>query len=117
MSASAQRTGVLGPAYSGTLWFGSARWLGQAGGTGGNRYCLRLPLARDNLDLSANPRLADKVADNLLRAQKFDGKKSETLVIGRCFGVTAAIEQGQDGNLYVVSLSDNRIYRISAAAP
>lgn len=110
-------TDALGPANSGTLWFGSARSFGQAGGTGGNLYRLRLTASRDALDLSADPRLADKVADNLFRSQKFEGTESETLVIGRGFGVTAAIEQGPDGNLYVVSLSDNRIYRISAAAP
>lgn len=108
---------ALGAAYSGTLWFGSARSFGQVGGTGGNLYRLRLTASRDALDLSADPRLADKVADNLFRSQKFEGTESETLVIGRGFGVTAAIEQGPDGNLYVVSLSDNRIYRISAAAP
>ena len=64
------------------------------------------------MDVSADPRLADRVADNLFRAQKFEGTESETLLIGRGFGITPSIEQGPDGNLYVVSLSDNTIYTI-----
>jgi glucose/arabinose dehydrogenase len=108
---------ALGTAYNGTLWFGSSRSFQQVGGNGGSLYRVRLTPDRMNVDTSADPRLADKVADNLFRAQKFDGTESETLRIGRGFGVTTAIEQGPDGNLYVVSLSDNAIYRISPAAP
>jgi glucose/arabinose dehydrogenase len=62
-------------------------------------------------------RLADHVADNLFRAQKFEGTESETLRIGTGFGTTTSIEQGPDGNLYTVSLTDNAIYRISRRAP
>jgi aldose sugar dehydrogenase len=57
--------------------------------------------------------LADRVADNLFRATKFDGTESETLQIGTGFGTTPSIEQGPDGNLYVVSVTDNAIYKIS----
>ncbi|QOL48363.1 hypothetical protein [Massilia litorea] len=66
--------------------------------------------------MSADARLADKVADNL---GKFEPTESETLLIGRGFGVTPDIEQGPDGKLYVVSLTDGVIYRIgrSAAPP
>ena len=64
---------------------------------------------------AADPRLADKVADNLFRTQKFDGTESETLQIGKGFGTTPDIEQGPDGNLYVVSVTDNAIYKISRA--
>jgi hypothetical protein len=67
------------------------------------------------VDVSADPRLADRVADNLFRAQKFEGTESETLIIGTGFGATPAIEQAPDGNLYVVSVTDGVIYRISAA--
>ena len=63
--------------------------------------------------MSADPRLADRVADNLFRAKKFDGTESETLQIGTGFGITPDIEQGPDGNLYVVSLTDGAIYKIS----
>ncbi len=54
-------------------------------------------------------------ANNLIRTQKFEGTESETLRIGSNFGATTDIEQGPDGNLYVVSLTDNAIYRISRA--
>ncbi len=104
---------ALGAAYAGSLWIGSSRAFSQVGGTGGSLYRLRLTPDRLNLGLSADPRLADKVADNLFRAQKFEGTESETLLIGRGFGITPGIEQGPDGALYVVSLSDNLIYRIS----
>jgi hypothetical protein len=63
--------------------------------------------------VSDDPRLADRVADNLFRQQKFDPTESETLIIGQGFGTTPSIEQGPDGSLYVVSLTDSVIYRIS----
>lgn len=104
---------ALGAEYNGTLWLGSARSFQQVGGNGGSLYVFRFTPDRQHVDLSADPRLADRVADNLFRAQKFDGTESETLTIGTGFGTTAAIEQGPDGNLYVVSLTDNAIYQIS----
>jgi glucose/arabinose dehydrogenase len=103
----------LGSEYNGTLWIGSSRGFGQVGGNGGSLYRIKLTADRLNVDTSADPRLADHVADNLFRAQKFDGTESETLQIGVGFGTTPSIEQGPDGNLYVVSLTDNTIYRIS----
>ena len=103
---------ALGSEYNGSLWIGSARSFGQVGGNGGSLYRIRLTADRLNVDVSADPRLADRVADNLFRAQKFEGTESETLLIGRGFGITPSIEQGPDGNLYVVSLSDNTIYTI-----
>ena len=106
---------ALGAEYNGTLWIGSARAFQQVGGNGGSLYRLKLTADRLHVDVSAAPRLADKVADNLFRAQKFDGTESETLQIGRGFGTTAAIAQGPDGNLYVVSITDNAIYKISRA--
>jgi len=104
---------ALGPEYNGTLWIGSARSFGQVGGNGGSVYRIKLTPDRLHVDVSADPRLADHVADNLLRPQKFDGTESESLQIGTGFGTTTDIEQGPDGNLYVVSLTDNAIYRIS----
>ncbi len=74
---------------------------------------MRLTSDRLHVDVSADPRLADHVADNLFRAQKFDGTESETLQIGTGFGTTTDIEQGPDGSLYVVSITDNAIYKIS----
>jgi len=104
---------ALGSEYDGTLWIGSARSFQQVGGNGGSLYRLRLTADRLHVDVSADSRLADHIADNLFRAQKFDGTESETLLIGQGFGTTPDIEQGPDGNLYVVSLTDNAIYQIS----
>jgi glucose/arabinose dehydrogenase len=104
---------ALGAEYAGTLWLGSARSFEQVGGTGGSLYRLRLTPDRLNVDVSADPRLADRVADNLACPQKFDGTESESLLIGEGFGITPAIEQGPDGNLYVVSLTDGVVYQIS----
>ena len=101
---------ALGPEYDGTLWIGSARSFQQVGGTGGSLYRMRLTADRLHVDVSADPRLADFVADNL---GKFDGTESDTLLIGRGFGITPDIEQGPDGALYVVSLTDNVVYKIS----
>jgi len=103
----------LGAEYNGTLWMGSARSFQQVGGFGGSIYRLKLTADRLHIDVSADPRLADRVADNLFRATKFDGTESETLQIGTGFGATPNIEQGPDGNLYVVSITDNAIYKIS----
>jgi len=108
---------ALGPEYEGTLWIGSARSFQQVGANGGTLYRLRLTPDRMHIDVSADPRLADRVADNLFRTQKFEGTESETLVIGTGFGITPSIEQGPDGNLYVVSNTDNTIYRISRKPP
>lgn len=104
---------ALGAEYNGTLWIGSARSFQQVGGTGGSLFRFKITPDRLNVDVSDDPRLADRVADNLFRAQKFDPTESETLIIGRGFGTTTDIEQAPDGSLYVVSLTDNAIYRIS----
>jgi glucose/arabinose dehydrogenase len=103
---------TLGAEYNGTLWGGSASAFFQVGGNGGSLYRFRLTNDRLHVDVSADPRLADRVADNLFRPQKFDGTESESLLIGRGFGATPDIQQGPDGNLYVVSISDGAIYRI-----
>ncbi|MBS0191528.1 MAG: PQQ-dependent sugar dehydrogenase [Phycisphaerales bacterium] len=104
---------ALGSEYAGTLWIGSARSNQQVGANGGSLYRLRLTPDRLHVDTSADPRLADHVADNLFRTQKFEGTESETLQIGTGFGITPDIVQGPDGNLYVVSNTDNAIYKIS----
>jgi glucose/arabinose dehydrogenase len=101
---------ALGAEYTGTLWIGSARSFEQVGGTGGSLFRFRLTPDRLHIDVSADPRLADRVADN---TEKYGVTESESLLIGRGFGITTDISQGPDGNLYIVSLSDGAIYRIS----
>jgi glucose/arabinose dehydrogenase len=103
------RGAALGAEYYGTLWIGSSRAFSQVGGTGGSLFRLKLSRNRKKIDV-ADPALADGVADNLT---KFGPTESETLVIGTGFGTTPSIEQGPDGNLYVVSITDGAIYKIS----
>lgn len=100
----------LGPEHDGTLWLGTSRSFSQVGGTGGSLYRIKLTADRLHVDTSADARLADKVADN---TAKFGITESETLQIGTGFGTVTDIEQGPDGSLYVVSITDNAIYRIS----
>jgi len=100
---------ALGAENDGTLWIGSSRAFSQGGGTRGSLYRLKLSRNRLKVDVS-DPRLAERVADNL---DKFEGTESESLLIGKGFGTTPDIEQGPDGNLYVVSITDGAIYRIT----
>ena len=100
---------ALGADNEGTLWFGSSRSNQQVGGTGGAIYRLRLSNNRQKIDVS-DPALAEGVVDNL---GKFEPTESESIVIGTGFGTTPDIRQGPDGNLYVVSITDGAIYKIS----
>ena len=120
----------LGPAYNGTMWTGEARTANITGGStgtfaGGFLMVFGLTADRAHLNLSADPRLADRVADNgaypppvgtnpNTPGYKFDGKESETLLIGQNFGVTTDIQTGPDGGLYVVSNTDGAVYRIGS---
>ncbi len=99
---------ALGAQNEGTLWIGSSRAFQQVGGTGGSLYRLKLTRNRKRVDVS-DPKLAERVADNL---RKFEGTESESLIVGTGFGTTPSIEQGPDGNLYVVSITDGAIYKI-----
>jgi hypothetical protein len=78
-----------------------------------NGYLFRLKLSTDRLRIApTDPRLLDKVADNV---DKFDIAESESLLIGKNFGISTDIQTGPDGNLYVVSLSNGAVYQIFAA--
>jgi len=120
----------LGASYNGTLWSGEARPTDVTGGAtgtfaGGVLMMFRLTADRAHLDLSADPRLADRVADNGITfppavptnpaapGYKFDGTESESLMVGQNFGVLTDIQTGPDGALYLVSNTDNAVYRIS----
>ncbi len=100
---------ALGAGNEGTLWFGSSRAFAQVGGTGGSIYRIRLNQNRKKVDVT-DPALADRVVDNVA---KFDPTESESIVIGTGFGTTPDIQQGPNGNLYVVSITDGAIYMIS----
>ena len=100
---------TLGADNEGTFWFGSSRAFAQVGGTGGSIYRVRLNKNRKKIDVS-DPKLAERVVDN---ETKFGPEESESIVIGTGFGTTPDIRQGPDGNLYVVSITDGAIYKIS----
>jgi hypothetical protein len=100
---------ALGANNEGTLWIGSSRSFQQVGGTGGSLYRLKLSRNRRKVDVS-DPKLAEGVVDNLA---KFGVTENESLIVGRGFGTTPSIEQRPDGNLYVVSITDCAIYKIS----
>ncbi len=101
------RGGGLGPQFQGDLFVGAATPL-TAGG-----YLFHFNLTGNRQRIAVDdPRLEDRVADN---NAKHDLTESESLLIGRDFGVTTDIESSPNGNLFVVSISSGAIYEISRA--
>ncbi|HEV2904171.1 MAG TPA: CHRD domain-containing protein, partial [Pyrinomonadaceae bacterium] len=100
---------ALGTEYSGNLFVGASRTTLFGG------FLFRFKLSNDRSSLAFDDsRLQDKVADNL---DKFDVTESESILIGKNFGIATDIQTGPDGNLYVVSLSNGAVYRISGKQP
>ncbi|HEX3560581.1 MAG TPA: PQQ-dependent sugar dehydrogenase [Pyrinomonadaceae bacterium] len=94
----------LGAQYANDLFVGAARTTLLGG------YLFRFRLSADRKSIATtDSRLADGVADNL---DKFDVTESESLVVGRDFGITTDIQTAPDGTLYVVSLSNGAVYQI-----
>ena len=99
----------IGPQYEGDMFVGAARTFLSGG------YLFRFRLTNDRLHfLFSDPRLNDLVADN---ADKFDVTESESLLIGRDFGIATDIETGPNGNLFVVSNTNGAVYEISGKQP
>jgi hypothetical protein len=99
----------LGTQFAGDLFVGASRTTLYGG------FLFRFKLSADRLDVALNDsRLQDKVADNV---DKFDVTESESLLIGKNFGVATDIHTGPDGNLYVVSLSNGAVYKITGKPP
>jgi aldose sugar dehydrogenase len=95
---------ALGPQYRNDLFVGAARVFLE----GGHLFRLNLTGSRQKIGVD-DPRLEDRVADNL---HKWEITESESLLFGRNFGVGTDVQTGPNGNLYVVSLSDNAVYEI-----
>ena len=94
----------LGPQFAGDLFVGFS----TLDTLGGPLFHLNLTGNRRKI-ATDDPRLADRVADN----ETFhDMTESESLLIGRDFGIVTDIETGPNGNLFVVSLSDGVIYEV-----
>jgi glucose/arabinose dehydrogenase len=95
---------ALGPQFEGDLFMGAATPLLEGG------YLFHFNLTGNRRKIGVDdPRLEDRVADNLA---KHEITESESLLVGRNFGVVTDIETGPNGNLYVVSLSNGAIYEI-----
>jgi uncharacterized repeat protein (TIGR01451 family) len=96
----------LGPQFEGDLFVGASRT------TLLNGFLFRFKLTADRQHFSfSDPRLADRVADNV---DKFDQTESESLLIGKDFGITTDIQSAPNGNLFVVSLSNGAVYEIKS---
>jgi glucose/arabinose dehydrogenase len=99
----------LGAQYEGNLFMGASR----ASLVGGHLFRFKLSENRQSIAVD-DPRLADGVADNI---DKFDVTESESLLIGRDFGVSTDIRTAPNGHLFVVSLSRGAVYEIEPATP
>lgn len=101
--------GGLGPQFDGDLFVAAARPFLE----GGHLFHFNLTGNRQAIGTD-DPRLRDRVADN---RHKWEITESESLLIGRNFGVGTDMHTGPNGNLYVVSLSNGAIYEIFRAVP
>ena len=97
----------LGPQYEGDLFVAAARPFLE----GGHLFHFNLTGNRRSIGTD-DPRLNDLVADN---RHKWEITESESLLIGRNFGVGTDMHTGPNGNLFVVSLSNGAIYEIFRA--
>ncbi len=96
----------LGRRFAGDLFVAAARPFLEGG------HLFRLTLTRNRRAVATRDRrLFDGVADN---KHKWEITESESLLIGRNFGVGTDVQTGPNGNLFVVSLDNGAIYEISA---
>ena len=105
---------AIGPQYDGDLFVGAARPFLE----GGFLWHFNLTGNRQKIGVD-DPRLEDRVADNLDKPSATDPAanaraaiESESLLFGRNFGVATDIKTGPNGNLFIVSLSNGAIYEI-----
>ncbi|MGH9972261.1 MAG: PQQ-dependent sugar dehydrogenase, partial [Pyrinomonadaceae bacterium] len=96
--------GGLGPQFQSDMFVGASR------ATLLNGFLFRFKFTSDRQHFSfSDPRLADLVADN---TDKFDLAESESLALGRDFGITTDIQTGPNGNVFIVSLSNGAVYEV-----
>jgi aldose sugar dehydrogenase len=97
---------ALGAQFDGDLFVAAARTFLQGG------HLFRLNLTGNRRGIAVDdPRLEDRVADNI---HKWEITESESLLVGRNFGIGTDVQTGPNGHLYVVSLSNGAIYEIMA---
>ena len=95
---------ALGPQYFGDLFVGFS----VPEPLGGPLFHFNLTGNRRKIGVD-DPRLEDRVADNLTFHEMTE---SESLLIGRDFGIITDIRTGPNGNLFVISLDRGTIYEI-----
>jgi glucose/arabinose dehydrogenase len=94
----------LGRQYDGTLFVGAATPTLDGG------YLFRFRLTGNRQKIAVDsPALQDRVADN---TAKFDITESESILVGRDFGIGTDIQASPSGTLFVVSLSKGAVYEI-----
>ena len=99
----------LGPQFEGDMFVGASRTFLSGG------FLFRFKLTPDRQHFFFDDaRLSDLVADN---ADKFDVTESESLLIGKDFGIATAIETAPNENLFVVSNTNGAVYEISVRQP
>jgi glucose/arabinose dehydrogenase len=98
---------ALGPQFEGDLFVAGARPFLEGG------HLFRLNLTGNRRKIAVDdPRLEDRVADN---RHKWEITESESLLIGRNFGIGTDVQTGPNGNLFIVSLTNGAIYEIFRA--
>ena len=95
---------ALGPQFRGDLFVGFS----VPEPLGGPLFVFNLTGNRKKIGVD-DPRLDDRVADN---TTFHDMTESESLLIGRDFGVITDIKTGPNGNLFVISLDQGAVYEI-----
>lgn len=94
----------LGPQFFGDLFVGFS----TTDTLGGPLFRMQLTGNRRSIAVD-DPRLEDRVADNL---DFHEMTESESLLIGRDFGIITDIETGPRGELFVVSIDQGAVYEI-----
>jgi glucose/arabinose dehydrogenase len=97
----------LGREFQGDLFVAGARPFLE----GGHLFHFDLTANRRGV-ATEDPRLRDRVADNL---HKWEITESESLLIGRNFGIGTDMHTGPNGNLFIVSLTQGAVYEIFRA--
>lgn len=93
---------ALGPQYRGDLFVGFSTF----DTLGGPLFRFNLTGNRTKVAVE-DPRLEDRVMDNATFHEMTEG---ESLLFGTGFGIVTDIQTGPDGNLYVVSLADGKVF-------
>ncbi len=94
----------LGPQFFGDLFVGFS----VPEPLGGPLFRFNLTGNRRKIGVD-DPRLEDRVADNTTFHEMTE---SESLLIGRDFGIITDIKTGPNGNVFLISLDQSTIYEI-----